>query len=99
MFVSSKSDEQKTLMFRIETKVFGGKGMLLHCVRIACTCRKTYPRSPATSLLARQSSKAHKITTKPPSNWYSDVPMNKPLSHVRYIYVVACKMHTCSSGK
>ena len=37
--------------------------------------------------------------TKLPSTWYSTVPMNKPLSLVRYNYVGACKMHTCSSGK
>ena len=47
----------------------------------------------------QQSSKAHKITMKLPSNWYSNVPMNKPLSLVRCNYGVACKMHTCSSGK
>ena len=38
-------------------------------------------------------------TTKLPSTWYSTVPMNKPLSLVRYNYVGACKMHACSSGK
>ena len=36
---------------------------------------------------------------KLPSNWCSNVPMNKPLSLVRYNYARACKMHTCSSGK
>ena len=49
--------------------------------------------------ICQQSSKAHKITTELPSNWYSNATMNKPLSLVRYNYVVACKMHTCSSGK
>ena len=73
--------------------------MLLHCVRNACTYRGTHPRSPATYLLASQSSKAHKITMKLPSTWYSNVPINKPLSLVRYSYALACKMHACSIGK
>mmetsp|Transcript_31557 Transcript_31557/g.51197 ORF Transcript_31557/g.51197 Transcript_31557/m.51197 type:complete len:129 (+) Transcript_31557:1365-1751(+) len=60
-------------------------GMLLHCMHTACW--ETHLRSPATCVLARQSSKAHKV------------PMNKPLSLVRYNYAVACKMPTCASGK
>ena len=46
-----------------------------------------------------ESSKAHKMTPKLPSNWYSNVPINKPLSLAKYNYAVACKMHTCSGGK
>ena len=34
--------------------------MFLHCVRTACTCRETHPRSRTTYLLAWQSSKAQK---------------------------------------
>ena len=37
---------------------------LLHCVRTVCICRGTHPRSPATYLIAPQSSKANKIATK-----------------------------------
>ena len=38
---------------------------LLHCVRTTrtCTCQETHPRSPATCVLAQQSSKAQKMTT------------------------------------
>ena len=61
--------------------------------------RDTHPRLPITCLIARRSSKAHRITTKLPSNWCSNVSMNKPLSPVRYTYARACKMHTCSSDK
>ena len=72
--------------------------MLLHCVRTVCICQETHPISPATCLLARHSSKAHKITTELPSNWYTNVPIKKPHSLERDNYAVACKMHT-SSGK
>ena len=61
--------------------------------------RGTHPRISVTCLVVRRSSKAHMRTTKLPSTWYSTVPMNKPLSLVRYNYAGACKMHTCSSGK
>ena len=44
-------------------------GMLLHCACTACTYRETHPRSPTTCLIvAQQSSKAHKIIMKLPSN-------------------------------
>ena len=65
----------------------------------ACRCRDTHPRLPITCLIAWRSSKAHMMKTKLPSNWCSNVPMNKPLSLVRYNYARAHKMHTCSSGK
>ena len=57
--------------------------LLLHCMRTACTYWETQPRSPATYLLARHNNKVHKTTMKLPSNWYSNVPMKKPLSLVR----------------
>ena len=49
--------------------------MLLHCMHTACTYRESHSRSPVSYLLARQSSKAHKITMKLPSNWCSNVRM------------------------
>ena len=68
------------------------KAKLLHRVRtmraLHAYCarrgRDTHPRIPVTCLVARRSSKAHMRKTKLPSTWYSTVPMNKPLSLVRY---------------
>ena len=34
-----------------------------------------------------------------PLDWYSNVTINKPLSLIRYNHAMACKMHTCLSGK
>ena len=50
-------------MLRIHYQMSVTQAKMLHCVRTACTCRETHPRSLATCLLAQQSSKDHKITT------------------------------------
>ena len=46
---------------------------LLHCVRTACTCQETHPRSPATCLLAQQirSDRGHPLhlLRKPEQPW------------------------------
>ena len=61
----------------VETRDWGYQGQVValcgHCVRNACTCRETHPRSPATYLLAQQIRKAHKITTNTwGSTWGGD---------------------------
>ena len=79
------------------------KFLVPYYVRTVCILRTQRPGySPKNTChlfgsIAR--SKGHMRTTKLPSTWYSIVPMNKPLSLVRYNYARACKMHTCSSGK
>ena len=57
---------------------------LLHCVDTACPYRETHRRSPATCLLAQQSSKAHKITTHYMPNQAKPILAEHTLHHQIY---------------
>ena len=68
----------------------GSQAKLLHYVHTAHTQARILTQEYlSTYLVARRSSKAHMRKTELPSTWFSTVPMNKPLSLVRYNYAGA----------